>query len=143
MKIVNDEEIISGERVVQNYVEIENAMKNGETVLHWEGGESLSPIINHLEYCEIAPINPEDVKRGDCVFCKIKGVNGGFNYMVHQVWEISDCGFDGRLWFKIGSTFGTIFGWTDEVLGIARGTNIYHSEESWLESLEHESYQRG
>ena len=45
--------------------------------------------------------------------------------MVHQVWEISDASHTNELWFKIGSTMTSIFGWTKEVYGIAKGTDIY------------------
>lgn len=45
--------------------------------------------------------------------------------MVHQVWEISDASHTNELWFKIGSTGTSIFGWTNEVYGIAKGTDIF------------------
>jgi hypothetical protein len=49
----------------------------------------------------------------------------GDYYMVHQVWEISNCGHDGKTWYKIGSTGTAIFGWSCEILGKAYGTDIY------------------
>jgi hypothetical protein len=55
----------------------------------------------------------------------MKAENGEEYYMVHQVWEISDCRFDRKKWFKIGSTGSSIFGWTCEVLGKAYGTDIF------------------
>lgn len=126
MRIVREPEEIDGLRVVQDEKEIAKALKNGETVLHWELGDSMAPLINNAEYCKIMPIkNVDDVKRGDAVFCKMED---GY-YMVHQVWEISDCGHDGKKWFKIGSTMSTIFGWTQNVLGIAKGTNIFQCKE--------------
>lgn len=125
MKIVEDPSIIDGLRVVQDSEEIAEAMKNGETVLHWELGDSMAPIINNAEYCKITPINSVDeIKRGDAVFCKVHDY-----YMVHQVIEISDSGHDGKKWFKIGSTNNSIYGWTQEVLGKAQGTNIFQCEE--------------
>jgi hypothetical protein len=45
--------------------------------------------------------------------------------MVHQVWEISNASHTDELWFKIGSTGTSVFGWTKEVYGIAKGTNIF------------------
>jgi hypothetical protein len=39
--------------------------------------------------------------------------------------EISDASHTDELWFKIGSTSSTVFGWTKQVYGIAKGTNIF------------------
>jgi hypothetical protein len=126
MKIVNEPKDIDGIRVVQVDSEIEEALKNGEQVYHWEMGDSMSPLINNLEYCLIKPCKPTDVKRGDAVFCVMTDPTSGERYgMVHQVWEISDASHTDELWFKIGSTMTSIFGWTKEVYGIAKGTDIY------------------
>jgi hypothetical protein len=125
MRIVNEPETIDGIRVVQDNEEIAKALSNGETVYHWEAGDSMTPLINHMEYCKIVPLGNEVIQRGDAVFCKIKSQTGEYYYMVHQVWEISDCGHDGRKWYKIGSTGTSVFGWSCEVLGKAYGTDIY------------------
>ena len=132
MKIVNDPEYIDGLRVVQDSEEIAKALGKCETVMHWELGDSMTPIINNAEYCKIKRVTDlREIKVGDAVFCKVNGY-----YMVHQVVCISDSGHDGRLWFKIGSTDGTIFGWTQEVLGHAYGTDIYQCEEVIERTLE-------
>ena len=126
MRIVNEPETIDGIRVVQDSEEIADALMRGESVYHWEAGDSMTPLIRHMEYCKIVPCVPIDVKRGDAVFCKMKDQHTGMEYyMVHQVWEISHCGHDGKYWYKIGSTGTTIFGWTDDVLGKAYGTDIF------------------
>lgn len=125
MRIVNDPKIIDGLRVVQDENEIAKALENGETVMHWELGNSMAPIIRNAEYCKISPLNGTEVKRGDAVFCKMDEDY----YMVHQVIEISDSGYDGKKWYKIGSTNSTIFGWTQDVLGIAKGTDIFQCDE--------------
>jgi hypothetical protein len=125
MKTVNEPKIIDGIRVVQDENEIAEALKNNETVYHWEAGNSMEPLINHMEYCKIVPCAPIDVKRGDAVFCKMVTETGEPYYMVHQVWEIADCGHDHKKWFKIGSTGTQVFGWSCEVLGKAYGTDIY------------------
>lgn len=130
MKIVNQPEKINGLRVIQDPDEMKYALIRGESFYHWETGTSMFPLINDMEYCLIKPCTPKDVKRGDAVFCIIKTPQGLKYPMVHQVWEISDAGHDGELWFKIGSTMSTIFGWTKEVYGIAKGTDIYQ-EEIW------------
>lgn len=144
MTIVNNPTEYDGYRVVQNNEEIAEALKNGETVLHWEGGDSLTPLINHLEFCRIEPLRSiDDVKRGDCVFCRMTDPTTQIKYyMVHQVWEISDSGHDRKKWFKIGSTMSTIFGWTQEVLGIAYGTDIYQSPRVWAKMMEEEEKMR-
>lgn len=137
MKIVNEPNEINGIRVVQDPNEILEALKNGENVYHWEFGHSLAPLINDREYCLITPCNPTEVKRGDCVFCVIEDGNGGKYPMVHQVWEISDASHTNELWFKIGSTGSTIFGWTKKVYGIAKGTDIYQElTQKWIDEIE-------
>ena len=125
MRIVNEPEEIDGLRVIQDSDEMEKALKNGESFYHWEFGDSMSPLIKNREYCLVRPCVPIDVKRGDAVFCVIEDEMGGRWPMVHQVWEISDASHNGELWFKIGSTGTSIFGWTKEVYGIAKGTDIF------------------
>lgn len=130
MKIVNNPIEIDGHRVVQMGEEIAKAMENGETVYHWELGDSMDPIIRNAEFCMISPVtNIDDIKVGDAVFCKISNGYGGDYYMVHQVVCISNSGHDGKKWFKIGSTGDHIFGWTQDILGIAVGTDIFQCEE--------------
>lgn len=125
MKIVNRPEFINGIKVAKNYSEVIEALKNGESVMHFEFGDSLKPLLNSGEYAFIKPCNPNDVKRGDCVFCLINDEYGNEYPMVHQVWEISDASHTNELWFKIGSTGTSIFGWSNKVYGIAKGTDIY------------------
>lgn len=127
MRVVNQPTEIDGIRVVQDPEEIAEALKNGETVYHWEAGDSMSPMLRHMEYCKIVPCAPIDVHEGDAVFCKLNSdSNPLFHYwMVHQVWQRANFGHDHRLWFKIGSTMTTIFGWSSEVLGKAYGTDIF------------------
>lgn len=138
-KIVNEPKEIDGVRVVQDSWEIAEALKNGESVYHWEFGDSLTPLIRDKEYCLIKPCVPIDVKRGDCVFCILDDGMGHEYPMVHQVWEISDASHTNELWFKIGSTMSTIFGWTKKVYGIAKGTNIYQEmTPKWKEFLKKE-----
>ena len=128
MKIVNQPTEIDGIRVVQDSEEIADALRHGETVYHWEAGDSMSPMLRHMEYCKIVPVaHPDDVKEGDAVFCKINSdPNPMFHYyMVHQVWQKADFAHDNKTWYKIGSTMTTVFGWSSEVLGKAYGTDIF------------------
>jgi hypothetical protein len=126
-KYVHSPSEIDGFRVVQDGEDIKKALLNDETLYHWESGDSLSPIINNMEYCRITPINREDVVVGDCVFCEIayhfpdgRDINIP---MVHRCTDIVER--DGELWFRIDSTHGDHFGWTTNVYGRAIGTNIY------------------
>jgi hypothetical protein len=128
MRVVNKPTEIDGIRVVQDSEEIADALRHGETVYHWEAGDSMSPMLRHMEYCKIVPVaHPDDVKEGDAVFCKLNGDQNPLlhYYMVHQVWQKANFGHDGKTWFKIGSTMTTIFGWSSEVLGKAYGTDIF------------------
>jgi len=125
MRVVNEPKMIDGLRVIQDPHEMEEALKNGESFYHWEMGNSMSPLIKHMEYCKVIPCVPNDVKRGDAVFCVLHDDMGGSWPMVHQVWEISDASHTNELWFKIGSTGTSIFGWTKDVYGIAKGTDIF------------------
>ena len=140
MRVVNQPTEIDGLRVVQDPEEIAEALKNGETVYHWEAGDSMSPMLRHMEYCKIVPCHAVDVNVGDAVFCKLNGdSNPMFHYyMVHQVWQKADFGHDNKLWFKIGSTMTTIFGWSSEILGKAYGTDIFQEitdeiREEWAQ----------
>jgi hypothetical protein len=128
MRFVDQPTEIDGFRVVQDSEEIAKALRNGETVYHWEAGDSMSPMLRHMEYCKIVPVaHPDDVKEGDAVFCKLNSDTNPLlhYYMVHQVWQKADFGHDNKTWFKIGSTMTTVFGWSSEVLGKAYGTDIF------------------
>lgn len=127
MRFVDQPKEIDGFRVVQDSEEIAEALRNGETVYHWEFGDSLAPLIRSGEYCRIEPVGADEVKEGDAVFCKLNSdANPLFHYyMVHQVWQKANFGHDGKTWYKIGSTMTTIFGWSSEVLGKAYGTDIF------------------
>ena len=119
-------------RVVQDNEEILKCLKNGETVVHWEGGYSLHPIIQNMEYCKISPIKTEDVKVGMCVFCCLE--NG--TLMVHRVNDIITR--NGVKWFKIGDTWDTTYGWTPNVFGLAESTDYfqdYPRKEKWFEKI--------
>ena len=143
MRTVNEPREIDGIKVVQDYEEIAKSLSNHEGVYHWEAGDSMTPLIRHMEYCKIVPCSPFDVKRGDAVFCKMKDpASGNEYYMVHQVWEISDCGHDGRKWFKIGSTGTSVFGWSCEVLGKAYGTDIFQEVTPEIRAAWEEEWRR-
>ena len=139
MRIVNEPKTIDGLRVIQDPNEMEQALKNGESFYHWEFGDSMTPLIRNREYIVVRPCVPIEVKRGDAVFCVLHGENGMRWPMVHQVWEISDSSHTNELWFKIGSTGTSVFGWTKEVYGIAKGTDIFQEfTDEMREAMERE-----
>lgn len=125
MKIVDCPERIDGVRVIQDDEEyMVEALENGEAVCRFEWGNSMDPVLKHGEYAILTPIrDTSEVHRGDAVFCRMTDENGNSYYMTHMVWEISRSSHDGRPWFKIGSTMASIYGWTQDVLAIARGTD--------------------
>jgi len=139
-EIVNEPKEINSYRVVQDGKEIMDALKSGETVMHWESGYSMHPIISHMEYCKITPlekvferINAKgwDYFVGKPVFCHFvyplkEGGHGDF-YMVHRCTEVYER--DGEIYYRIDSTDGTCFGWTKDVYGIAESTGIFQNEE--------------
>jgi len=132
-KYVNNPPEIDGIRVVQDGLDIMKALVTGETVLHWEFGNSMFPILMSGEYCKIRPItNPNEVNIGDPVFCSFQGQY----FMVHRC--IDKVERDGAMWFKIGTTGNTVYGWTDEVYGIAEPTNIFQEGEPPVEESEKE-----
>lgn len=117
MILVKHPETLDGFRVVQDNDEIREAMLNGETVMHWEYGESMSPMLPNKGYCRIEPITDiNTIKVGDAVFCKVNGY-----LMVHMVWIASNMDQE-KTHFLIGSTNGSLYGWTTEVYGIAYAT---------------------
>lgn len=105
---------------IDGYVAMEKALSEGKSVLHWEEGNSLYPIIKSREYCLVKPIkNIDDVNVGDCVFCIVRGY-----HMIHRVTDIITHENEGK-WFKIGDTWDTTFGWTRNILGIATSTGYF------------------
>ena len=138
-EIVNQPEELQGFRVVQDEKEIMEALKKGETVMHWEAGNSMYPLLMHMEYCKISPIekvfetiNIEGRQYfvGKPVFCHFvyplkQGGYGDF-YMLHRCTEVYER--DGEVYYKIEGTDGTNFGWTKDVYGIAESTNIFQDE---------------
>lgn len=115
---------INGIRVVQDGIEIYKALITGETVYHWEFGNSMFPILMSGEYCKIRPImDPHEVNVGDAVFCSFQGKY----FMVHRC--VDKFERDGIVWFKIATTGDAVYGWTHEVFGIAESTNIFQNGE--------------
>ena len=131
-QIVNEPKEIDGYRVVQDGKEIYEALSKGETIMHWESGNSMYPILMHMEYCKIHPVKKQEINKGDAVFCKFLYRNEERKisdfYMVHRCTDIVVRGDE--YYFKIESTDNTLFGWTKDVYGVAESTNIFQDEEA-------------
>ena len=126
--VVDNPTHIEGIRVINDPTEIFEELIKGHEVYHWEAGESMAPILNHMEYCRLTPITDvSHIKPGDAVFCKID-VNGKDWFMVHMVTMVSDCANKGEKHFQIGSTSGEVYGWTKDIYATAHGTGIFQKE---------------
>lgn len=130
---------LNGIKVVQDEYEVAKCLNNGERICRFEWGDSMQPILRHGEYATVIPINEyklSNIKRGDAVFCKMTDENGNYYYMTHMVWEISNSGYDDKPWFKIGSSASSIYGWTQDILGYAKGMNIFENEQKFYENYQ-------
>lgn len=109
-KYVNSPKTLDGLRVVQNYDDIINILRSGETIAHWERGNSMFPILRDSQYVRLEPIH-EQPQVGDAVYCCVHGY-----WMCHMVWVVNrhtnQC--------LIGSTSGDLYGWTDEIIAIGK-----------------------
>jgi hypothetical protein len=81
-------------------------LKNNETFITSEKGNSMSPIIKSGQEHKLAPVKLEDLDVDDIVFCKVKG-----HFYTHLV---KGKGTRGVL---IGNNKGGINGWTKQVYG--------------------------
>ncbi|AXT52212.1 phage repressor protein [Aquimarina sp. BL5] len=80
---------------------------NGETIVSKEPGNSMLPILQSKQPVVLEPVNWEDCKAGDIVFCKVKG-----NCFTHLV-----KGKNVKRGLLIGNNRGRINGWTKNVYG--------------------------
>ena len=100
---------IDGLRVVQDPKLVITSVRNHTHCCRYEFGDSLYPILESGQFCELAPIT-EKVNVGDIVFCKVNG-----HYMTHMV----DLVNESSGYCRIVDTSGNIFGWTKEIFAIA------------------------
>jgi hypothetical protein len=82
-------------------------LSQGKTIVSREPGNSMTPKIKHRQPVTLEPATWEDVKKGDIVYCKVKG-----NYYTHLV--KGTCSKRGCL---IGNNHGHINGWTKQIYG--------------------------
>lgn len=131
-KFVRQPKELFGFPVIQQESDLVNALTQGLTVARFEFGDSLSPIINSGEYCILKPISENDeIKVGDVIFGLVRSFGGNYAYMTHMVLNISDSGYGKTKWYQIGSSWGDIFGWTNQILAKAEGTNVFEKAEKY------------
>lgn len=130
LRQVNRPAEVDGYRVVDDGEEIRQALVNGESVMHWEAGNSMFPILKHMEYCLIRPIkSPDEVMVGEPVFCTFHGQY----HMVHRCTDKYER--NGVTYFQISTTDGRVYGWTNEVWGVAQSTNVF---QVWTDEMQAE-----
>ncbi len=83
-------------------------LKQGETFVTKEKGNSMIPLIYSNQPHILAPKTWEDCKPGDIVFCKVNGRM--FTHLVKAR--------DEQRGLQIGNNKGHINGWTKQVFGI-------------------------
>lgn len=130
-RFVNSPKEIDGIEVVQDINEAVKATNEGRTVCRYEYGDSMTPILRHGEYAKLIPISENtEIKRGDAVLCKLDNeydFSAPF-YMTHMVWEISNSSYNGKPWYKIGSSSTSIYGWTQDIYALAVGMNVFEDD---------------
>jgi hypothetical protein len=82
-------------------------LKNGETFVTKETGNSMVPLIKSKQDHVLAPVLIEDVVPGDIVYCKVKG--NWYTHLVKAIDPLKGC--------LIGNNKGNINGWTKQVYG--------------------------
>lgn len=130
-RFVNSPKEIDGIEVVQDIDEAVKETNEGRTVCRYEWGDSMTPILRHGEYAKLIPISENtEIKRGDAVLCKLDNEYDSSTpfYMTHMVWEISNSSYNGKPWYKIGSSSTSIYGWTQDIYALAVGMNVFEDD---------------
>lgn len=119
-EIVESPKEVCGIKVVNDIVSAVKELKKDKSIVRYERGNSLAPIINDGEYCIVQPISDvSEIKSGDVVLCEVNG-----HLMTHMVHIVSSANCN-KPYFLIGSSDLYMYGWTDKVYGIAFGTNVF------------------
>ena len=127
LKTVSSPKFINDVIVVNEIYEAVSYLKeNKKPIARFEFGDSMQPILKNGEYCIITPIESlNDVNVGDAVLCEVNGY-----LMTHMV--ISKSTASNRTpYFLIGDTNMNIYGWTNNIYGIAHGTSYIEKSEEY------------
>lgn len=113
---------IDGIDVVQDIFVAMDCLTKGQTIVRYEFGDSMTPILTSGQFCKLIPISEVDeIKQGDCVFAVVNGSIG-----THMVWMVSEN--EAGKFYCIATTQGTVIGWTDEILAKSIGIPHYVKE---------------
>lgn len=124
IKYVKSPNFVDGVNVINNIVEAVEWLKMGRKVARFEFGDSMMPILKSGEYCVIEPLNDlNSVNIGDAVLCEVNGY-----LMTHMVVSKSTSAKDSP-YFLIGTTSMYVYGWTNKIYGICKGTNVIEMSE--------------
>ena len=83
-------------------------LAKGESFITSEKGNSMVPLIKSGQNHRLKPINWQDCKAGDIVFCKVSGRY--YTHLVKATDILRGC--------QIGNNRGHINGWTKQIFGI-------------------------
>ena len=93
------------ETPLRGYDAYKAILRTGENVKFRESGNSMVPKIYSRQECEYTAVTgPDEISKGDIVWCKVKG-----NHYTHLVHAKKREGVDWR--FKIGNNKGGVNGW--------------------------------
>lgn len=113
--------------IVNDPIEAIKQLRQGKTVLRYEWGDSMLPLLQSGEYCKLIPKEKTTINVGDAVFCEVNGC-----VMTHMVMMISN--IQDKPMYLIGSpNFNhetnsfPIYGWTSNIFAKAIGTKKIHS----------------
>jgi hypothetical protein len=94
------------ETTLRGYDAYKARLRAGENVKFRESGSSMVPKIYSRQECEYAPVtSPDQVSKGDIVWCKVKG-----NHYTHLV-SAKRVEADGKSSFQISNNKGRVNGW--------------------------------
>lgn len=93
-----------------NYATMVSTLQEGRNIESIRAfGNSMTPLIESGQSLKIAPVGNADLKKGDIVFCRVRG-----SYYIHKI-----TGIEGNR-YQISNNHGHINGWTtrEKIFGI-------------------------
>jgi hypothetical protein len=91
---------MSKDRKIQDLID-------GKTIISREPGNSMTPLIKSRQPVKIEPATWEDIKKGDIVYCKVRG--NVYEHLCTAVNKKRGC--------QISNNHGHVNGWTKTVYG--------------------------
>lgn len=110
MEYLKNETTVDGLKVIEDINEAVKVLENGETIAHWEWGESMMPILQSGQYVRLTPCyTTPDV--GDIVLGYVNS-----HWTCHLALKVNKASG----WCQIGTTNGEEIGWTKDILAIGK-----------------------